>query len=198
MYAKVKLESWGVQTEKPTIWLTTAIKKGDRETDFAGKTLAEVQNIKYYPYYMDNKDQFNIFLTLKIVTPYKRSPLVIGAPIALILANTQVYGTIIDLSSKPFNDKYLEKTIYFVKRNSYPGEYEAIKIGDSYFDGTRTAFEILEKSGPENITVKAKISLQEKNGELVFGEEQVIKPGKLLNLSTLNFAFNDFVVGKIE
>jgi hypothetical protein len=244
VYTKVKLGQglwWSLQI-RPNIWFATSLKKGDKEYDLLGKPAAEILGVKYYPYYYP--DQYDVYLTVRLKTSYnkksdkylfKRSSVSVGAPIELEFSSAQVSGTVIDLSSKEFADKYIEKTIYLTKKSAYPWEYDAIKIGDKYFDGENNVFEILGKSASDNpslsvdrfsvndyipstenlgpaypvipevipegkkyIVVKAKILVKEKNNQLLFGEEQTIRPGKLFNLFTSNFAFNDFVVGKIE
>ena len=243
IYTKVKIGQglWWASTAKPGIWLAGAIKKGDTETSILGGKSVEVLNVRYYPYYSSMAaDQFDVYLTLKLRVShnkktnqylFKRTAVSVGSPIELELTSAQVDGTVVELAGEPFEEKYLEKTVYLTKRSAYAWEFDAIKVGDKYFDGENTVFEILDKSSsdklsfsadkfsisssipsienlyftypiiPETrkyITVKAKILVKEKNNQLVFAEEQVIRPGKLINLSTPNFVFTDFVVGKIE
>lgn len=240
VYTKVKLGQglWWSSQIRPNIWLATSLKKGDKEYDLLGKPAAEILSVKYYPWY--TLDQFDVYLTVKLKTSYnkktnkylfKRNAVAVGSPIELELSSTQISGTVIDLSEKEFTDKYIEKTVYLTKKSAYPWESDAIKVGDKYFDGENTVFEILGKSTSDKLSisadkfsissyipvtenlelnypvipeekryimVKAKILVKEKNNQFIFGEEQVVRPGKLFNLSTSSFAFNDFVVGKIE
>lgn len=228
IYTKVKLgqgQWWTASYNKPSIWLATSIKKGDFEKDLTGKTIVEVLGVKYYPwlYY----DQFDVYLTLKLKVSankktkkytFKRSSIGVGSPIELELSSTQVSGTIIELSEGEFDEEYVDKTIILTKKYAFPWEYEAIKAGDKYFDGEDYVFEILDKkatstsilssdspghisSSPEErkyINVKAKIKVKEKGEQLIFGEEQIIQPGKMITISTPNFSFDEFFVGEVK
>lgn len=230
IYVKAKIGQglWWAGGAKPSIWLAKGIQKGNTEKDLLGNQSVEVLQVTYYPWY--SSDQFDVFLTLKLKVggnskrktyTFKRSTIGIGSPIELELPSYQVNGTIIDLSDQPFEEKYIEKTVYLVKRNAYPWEYDAIKPGDTYFDGQRKVFEIMDKSAsdtygifseragsditsslaPESrkyVTVKTKMTLQQKDNQLIYGQDQLIRPGKIANISTSNFTFTDYVIGKIE
>lgn len=231
IYAKVKLGQglWWAGGQKPGGWLATSIKKRDKEGNLLRQPIAEVLSVRYYPWFVS--DQYDVYLTLKIRVKaskagkynFKRNTLGIGSPIELELSSAQVSGTVIDLSENPFEDKYVEKTVMLTKQYAYPWEYESIKIGDRYFDGENTVFEVLDKSLGESrsiltpqrtttttilsqqlseqrqtITVKAKIRVKETGDQLIFGEEQKLYIGKPLLVSTPTFNFQDYMIGKIE
>lgn len=95
------------------------------------------------------------------------------------------------------------------KSNADPWEYDAIKTGDKYFDGENNILEIKDKSffdvisntdnrQLKNITVKATIWAKDVNNKLIYGEVQIIAPGKNVYLSTDNFSFNNYIVSKVE
>lgn len=233
IYAKVKLGQgmWWAGGNRPMIWLTNAIRKGDYEKDFLGKKIIEIEDIKYYPYY--STDQYDTFLMLKLLVgknkktdnyTFKRSTLGIGSPIELELNSVQVNGSVIDLSTKPFEDILIQKTINLYKRNAYLWEYDSITIGDKYNDGKYDIFEIIDKSATnepytgidninntgtgsrneissqtrKNIMVQANIKVTEKNGQYILGEEQIIRIGKPFNFSTPQYTFFDYIIGGIK
>ncbi|MBI3366570.1 hypothetical protein HY041_03010, partial [Candidatus Roizmanbacteria bacterium] len=217
---------WWASTAKPAIWFVSALKKGDVETSLTGSPIAEILNIRYYPWY--SSGQYDLYLTLKLKVSgnpktgkynFKRSTIGVGSPIDLEFPSVQISGTVIQLDTNPFEEKTVTKTVILTKKGAFPWEYSAINIGDKYFDGEQNVFEVLDKKSTDiavqspdvygnstdstldpkkYIVVKAKIKLQEKNNQLIFGEEQVINPGKTINISTANFTFNDYVVGGIE
>ncbi len=233
IYVKVKVSQgfWWAATVKPNLWIAKSIKKGDSEYNLLGQPIAEVLEVRHYPYFPENQpyeNKYNIYFTLKIGVDYnkrtqkvifKRSTLSVGSPIELDFPSTQITGTVIELSSKPFEDKYIEKVAYLTKRFALPWEFDAIKIGDTYFDGEDVVFKVLSKTrrnttvismdsygniSPNNlepnnyITVKAIVRAKSKNGQLFFGEEKVLNPGSPLAISTPNFRFENFVISKIE
>lgn len=228
VYAKMKLGQglWWASGAKPSIWLAKGIVKGDTEKDLLGKNIVEVLGVRYYPYY--TSDQYDVYLTLKLKVggntkrktySFKRSNIGVGSPIELELPAYQVSGTITEISDQPIEDTYVEKIVNLVKQNAYPWEYDGIKIGDIYFDGENNVFEVLDKTASDitgifsqktytaapitsesrkYITVKAKIITKVKDKQLIFGEDQVIRIGKIMNISTPNFTFDTYVIGKIE
>lgn len=227
IYAKVKVGQglWWASTLKPSIWMATNIKQGDFEKDLTGKNIAEVIKVNYYPWRV--ADQFDVYLTLKLkVTPnkktkkynFKRSSIGIGSPIELDLSSVQVNGTITDLSEDELTDKYIDKTVILTKKYAYPWEYDAIKIGDKYNNGENNVFEVLDKKSSDTsvlysdqtgitssssdqrkyINVKAQIKVKEKNGQYIFGEEQIIQAGRPIIISTPNFSFNEFYIGSVQ
>lgn len=226
IYAKVKVGQglWWASTLKPPVWFVKNIKKGMVEKDLVGKPIAQVLSVRYYPWWVSG--EYNIYLTLKLeVTKissgkynFKRSAIAVGSPVDFEFPIVQFSGTIIELSKKPFKEKYFTKRITLVKKEALPWEAEAIKVGDEYFDGEELVFKVLDKkvvsaqsvynfSGlyypveserKVHITVIGEIRLKEKDGQLVFGEEQVVKPGKIINLETKDFVFNGYTVKSIE
>jgi hypothetical protein len=227
VYAKVKVGQglWWASTQKPSIWFVKNFKKGDQELDLTGRPIAEILSVRYYPTYISN--QYDVYLLMKLKVSkmgsgkynFKRSAIGVGAPVDFEFPKVQFSGTIIELSEKPIKEKYQEKTIYVLKSFAYPWEYEAIKIGDQYFDGQENVAEVLEKQTTDEanvlvpyksiipqsffqtrqqIIIKLKLKGQIKDNQFVFAEEQIIAPGKTINLATQNFQFQDFVITKLE
>ena len=142
----------------------------------------------------------------------------VGSPIDLSFPTFASAGTVTQLSEKPLDEKNKEKIITLVKRLAFPWEFDAIQIGDSYFDGESNIFEVLDKKYSDSIEysiesvpnlpagaearryieVKARIKVVEKDNQMVFGEEQLIKKGKGINISTSNFTFNEYIVSDIQ
>lgn len=156
---------------------------------------------------------------------FNRSTIGTGSPIDLEFPSTQFSGTITKLNSTLFDEKYVTKTITLTKQYAYPWEYDQIKVGDSYFDGKDTVFTVLDKSQTDTnqylptesssgypqsvvnssqtiarkyVTVKAEIKVKKLDNQLIFGEEQIIAPGKTISISTPNFTFSDFIVSQIQ
>lgn len=230
IYVRVKVGQgyWWATTAQPSEWLLTGIRKGDFQKDFAGRDIAKIVAKRAYPAWLN--DQFETYVDVKIRASYNskskkllfnRSPIVVGGPIDFEFLDSHFSGTIISVSktSRFDQDKLIEKDVYLTKRLAYPWEYDAIKIGDKYFDGERVVFEIVDKSavdttflstdqygdgGPsttENrmyITVKAKIMVHEANSKYVYGEDNIIMSGTETTLAAHSFDFNQFVVSKIE
>lgn len=155
---------------------------------------------------------------------FNRSTIGVGSPIDLQFPGSQFSGTIIDLSTKPIVDQYVTKTIYMTKKYAYPWEYSAINIGDKYVDGEDTVFEIIDKSTTDSsdvytteqsqvqmpvvnpstydtrkyIIVKAKIKVKPIDGQFIYGEEQIVAPGRFLNVLTKNYSFTDYMISDVQ
>lgn len=156
---------------------------------------------------------------------FNRSTIGTGSPVDLEFPSTQFSGTIIRLDNTLFDEKFTTKIITLTKQYAYPWEYDQIKIGDSYFDGKDTVFKILDKNQTDTnqylptesssgypgsvvnssqtiarkyVTIKAEIKVKESAGQFLFGEEQIIAPGKTISIATPNFTFNDFVISQIQ
>jgi len=232
VYAKVKISQgfWWAATRSPSVWFVNSLKAGEVESGLLGRPTAEILEVKYYPTISPPKyeTQYEIFLTLKLAVSYndktqkylfKRSAIGVGSPIELEFPSTQISGTVIEISKRPFRDEYIEKDIILTKRLAFPWEFETIKIGDTLFDGKEVVFEITGKQalntslidvspyGNINLSLRdprrfirvyGKIKLKNKDGRLIFGEEQVIAPGSEINLATKNFVFDEFVVQEIK
>ena len=228
IYVKVKMGQglWWASTQKPSLWFIKNIKKGDIQTDLIGEPTAEIQSIRYYPTYLSS--QYDVYLTMKLkVTGNKktgkynfaRSTIGVGAPVDFEFPSSQFSGTIVDLSTQPIKDKYIDKIVYLSKPFAYSWEYEAIKIGDKFSDGEEKIIEILDKTAGEefsinssykgvidqsfsqtrrDVMVKIKIKGKSIDGKFVFGNDQVIALGKTLYVATDNFSFTDYLVSKIE
>jgi hypothetical protein len=231
VYVRVKMGQglWWASTQKPSMWFIKNIKKGDVQNDLLGKPVAEILSVRYYPTYLAN--QYDVYLVMKLTVSgnkktskynFNRSAIGVGAPVDFEFPSLQFSGTIIDLSTQPIKDKYIDKIVYLSKPFAYTWEYDSIKVGDKYFDGQENVAEVLEKQINQsnyaspifksqnnylniessqnlfNLQVKLKIKCQVKDNQFVFGEEQVVAPGKTIYLATDNFNFTDYVVSGIE
>jgi len=229
VYVKVKVgQNSGItNTEKATLWHLNSIKKGDTSKDLFGHEVASILG-KYFYRSDDNIDQYDTYLILRLKTTYNQNsatfyfnklPLSVGSAIELQFPRGYFTGTIIDISAKPIKDVYVDKIVYLAKRNAFPWEYNAIKIGDKASNGEETYFEILDKSMTEttNITsdsfgnmnpniiesrgyiiVKAKAKLKKVNDKWVVCEDREVIPGRELGMSVSNFVFGEYIVIGIE
>ena len=228
IFVKVKMGQglWWASTQKPPIWFIKSLKKKMEEKDLTGKPLTKILSLRYYPWY-PNTNQYDVYLIMRLKVSkiasgkynFKRSAIGVGSPVDFEFPQNQFSGTIIELSEKPIKDQLTEKTIILTKRNADPWEYDSIKLGDFYFDGKEKVFEILEKKATDTQTLtadtfgnypdinpemkkyiflKAKIKVKQADNTLLFGEEQVIAPGKTINIATNNLQFSNYVVAKIE
>lgn len=227
VYAKVKVSQgyWWANTQKPNIWYARSIRKGVVEQSISGKANAEIISVQYYPFW--GSDQYDVYMIVRLSVShnektnkytYKRSILGISSPVDFEFPTTVVSGTVMDISDEPFKEEYSEKIITFEKKYAAPWEYDAIEIGDTYSNGEDTVVEILDKgrtnsfaayggagnnyqveSAPvQNIVVTARIKVQEKNGEYIFGEEQILRVGKIVNILTNNFVFDQYTLSSID
>ena len=233
VYAKVKVSQglWWSVTSRPDTYFLRSIAKGDAEYSLLGAPDAEILSVRYYPSFDKNQpyeNKYDIYLTLKLAVNYnaksqkytfKRSSLVVGVPIELETRKAQITGSVTEVSPQPFEDTYEERIVFLTKKFAYPWEYDAIKVGDTYFDGEEVAFEVLDKnqrptSVLENdyygnfnastldsiryISVKARVRVLKRDTGIYFGEEKLLNSGSYFNLWTPNFNFQDFVVGQIQ
>lgn len=224
VYAKVRVGQgmWWANTNKPSMWMVNALRSKQIKEDVKNNSQIQILDVRSYPWW--GSDQFDTYLTLKLKVTFnkktgeynfKRSAMGVGSPIDLDFPGMQLSGTVVDLKNKYAKDKYIEKNIYLVKRGNYSGYiYEGITIGDKYNDGVMDVFEVLDKSlgknilttvdnereslSSQDITVKVKIKVKEKNNQFVFNEDQVVRVGKTLNISTSLFNYSDFIIRKIE
>ena len=229
-YARVQVSYPASYFSKPDFWLVKSLKSDVKQYNILGRTEAQLISVRYYP----NQDgsTFNIYLTVKLAGgfnrgtqqyTFQRSQIGVGSPIALNFSSSQFYGTVVDLSSTPFKDKYVEKTLYLVNRSAFykddPSVYDSIQIGDKYFDGMNDIFVVTDKSlqknifaitnnftgqvlegqtdATQNIVVKAKILVLEKNGQAIFAGNQILHVGSKFTFSTSNFDFSNFVISSI-
>jgi len=231
-YAKIKISQglWWASTEKPSAWMLDSIQAGDKSYDLFGNLQAEVLSVRSYPapqqisYPVDNYD---IYVEAKLAVTYDRrkhlyyfdrNVLSIGSPIEIQTGRSDINGTVIELSDKELQDLYVDKTVILTKRMAYSWEYNAIPIGDSYFDGVNQVFQVLEKSqtptsqivqdmygnllsgtvtSTSYITIKARIKVLDKNGQFYFGEERLLTAGNPIDLTTAHYNYKDFVVASI-
>jgi hypothetical protein len=232
IYVTVKLNrgQWWATDVKPGIWFLNSFKKGEKEYDFLKKPIAELFGVRYYhTYHQMNYDlnQFDIYVDVKLAVEkigdrynFKRAKIAPGVPIDLDFPSSQVMGTVINVSPTRIDNQFVEKYITLTKKYAYPWEYDAIKIGDKYFDGENNVMEIIDKQSTnielltydaygnlppgiqetrKYVTVKVKIKAK-KNAfnQLIYAEEQVLKMNDYANFATNNFVLTDFVISAIE
>lgn len=232
IYAKVKISQgyWWASTQSPNVWFINSLKAGDVEYGLLGKPIAEVLELRHYPTmsFPKYQTQYDIFLTLKLAVNvntktqkyvFKRSTIGVGSPIELEFPSAQISGSVIEISKALPKNRLVEKDIIITKKQGFPWEVEAIKIGDEQFDGEEVVFKVTAKQalatsridinpyGNVNlglrdprryITVHGKIKVREKGDLLIFGEEQVVAPGGELSLTTKNFVFDQFLVQEVK
>jgi len=230
VYVKVRVGQglWWASTQKPSIWFIEGLKQAQKEPEkeLTGQPAAKILSIRYYPWWGSN--QYDVYVTMRLrVTRlgktgkynFKRSAIGVAAPVDFEFPSIQFSGTILQISEKPIKETLTEKIVYLNKSYAYPWEFDAIKIGDRYFDGQENVVEILDKyvgditqvfvpvksiieqetlQSRRNITIKLKIKGKQEKNNFIFGEEQVVALGKPLNISTDNFQFQDYVVTKID
>lgn len=231
-YVRLKVSQglWWANTGRPPLWYLEAIKKGDRQYDLLGKPIAEILEVRYYPYQREdiNETQYDIYLTVKLnagktkrtnVYDFNRASVVAGGPIELEFTKAQVTGVIMKVSEKPFEEEVVEAEAVLTKRFAFPWEYGAVLVGDKYFDGSENVFEVIDKSTSNSyslsqdaygnlssqtseslryITVSAKIKAKKVDGRLIFGEEQEIKPGLRIYVTTSNYEFENYQVSSVR
>lgn len=229
VYVKVKVGQglWWANTMRPNTWFVEAIKQAKEEVDLTGQPIAQILGVRYYRYW--GGGQFDTYVTAKLRVSklgktgkynFKRSTIGVGAPIDFEFPNVQFSGTIMNLSEKPLTDKYIEKTVYMTKKYAFLWEYDAMPVGDTYFDGQDTVFTLLEKQLSDTnevvkpdtgglinsqqaeqrkyIIIKAKIKVREENGQLIFGEEQMITQVGGIFVVTPRYIYSDYMLAKVE
>jgi len=228
LYAKVKVGQgyWWASTQRPNQWFVNAIRNARVQNDLAGKPIAQVLRVDYYPYYGTN--QFDVYVTLKLkVTKvgnkgmynFNRDMIGVAVPIDLEFPNVQFSGTIIELSEKPISSKLVAKTIYLTKKYSYPWEFDEIKVGDKFNNGHEDVIKIIDKAKSETnevirddqgklissdvekfnyITLKVKIMVRAEESRYVYGEETILLPIRGFDFITDGYIYNNFTIAKIE
>lgn len=229
VYVKVKVGQglWWANTQRPNTWFVEAIKQAKEEVDLTSRPVAKILGVRYYRYW--GGGQYDTYVSAKIRVSrlgktgqynFKRSTIGVGTPIDFEFPNVQFSGTIMRISEKPIVEKYVERTIYMTKKYSYLWEYDAMPVGDTYFDGKDIVFTLLEKQlsntneviKPDTeglintqqieqrkyIIAKAKIKVKEENDQFLFTEEQIITQGGGIFVSTPRFTYNDYVVARVE
>jgi hypothetical protein len=154
---------------------------------------------------------------------FNRNSLAVGSPIELQFPTTEVSGTVIRIQDEPPKTEYVEKIITLSLENGYKKEfpymYNNIPIGDNYNDGDQIVFEVLDKKTHpiyffgtddrgithstlnynwQNITIKAKIIVQKKQNQYIFGEEQKIFIGGYIDLFTDSYYYSNFKIVDIS
>lgn len=229
IYAKIKVGQglWWASTAKPTSWYVSSLKKGLVEKNLFGQSIAEVLSATYYST-PNSTNQYDVYLVLKLKVNgqdkagkynFNRSSISIASPIDLEFPKVQVSGTIIDVKQNLTPEKYVEKIITLTKKNALPWEFEAIKIGDKYYNGEENIFEIINKKEVDTISlspdsfgnyttsntelrkyiiVTAKIKVKTQVNQFIFGEDRPVVPGKILEIQTPNIFLGDYIVGLVE
>ena len=149
---------------------------------------------------------------------FKRNALGVGTPVDFDFSDVIVSGTVMRLSDELITNAFVEKTITVEKNFAYTWEYNAIQIGDTYFDGKDTVFEIIDKKASptayltqdsrkqypgstdarNHVRVTAKVKGMVENGSFVYAFEQVLKSGRIVNITTNNFVFTDYMLVSIQ
>lgn len=223
---KVGQGYWWASTAKPAIWYVGSIKRGLKQYSFFGDTSAEITNVRYYAFgggydvFLTVKLNADYNNRKKEYT-YNRSKLSIASPIDIDFPSVLISGTIIDISKSPFKESYVDKIIYLRDPGGYtqssPFSYDNIKVGDKYFNGEFYSFEIIDKylenstllfqdylnlqtlgeTDSKDIVVKAKVKLQEKNNQLIYGDTRVAQ-NVAFNIFMSNYYFDRFYIERIE
>ncbi len=228
VYAKVKVGQgyWWASTLRPNQWFLKAIKAAKEQKDLTGKPTVRVLNTYYYPYYGTNQFDVYVMLQLKVtkqgkkgVYNFNRETIGVATPIDLEFPNVQFSGTIIELSEKPITTQLVAKTIYLTKKYSYPWEFDEIKIGDKFNNGSEDVIVIVDKAKSETnevlkddqgklistdtekydyITVKAKVMAYKEDSRYIYGEETILSPMRSFDFITDEYIYNGFTIAKIE
>lgn len=225
VYVKIKVSQglWWAVTAKPSIWYVESIYKGDSSYDMFGNKKIEIVDKKIF--LSAEKNEYDIFLTLRMLVngnkntqtyTFNRDVLAVGTPLEIQFPKENITGTIIAVQNTPFTNHMIEKTVYLYKRYAYPWEYDAIHRGSSLFDGQKNIVTVLDKSMQETtsttfdfygnstvenrayITIKAKMKVKQVGTMYVLGEEILLQPGRIVNISLSDFALQNYIVGKIE
>lgn len=228
LYVTVKLNQgvWWSISLRPGIWFLNGLKKGDYESDLFNQKSAEIVSVRYYQQQdFENINKFDMFIVLKLKATitnnqyfYKRTNLLIGAPINFYFKKTYLTGTIINISEN-LDNRYIEKIVKITKKQASPWEFDIINIGDKFFDGEDNVVEVIDKKtypvslittdfyGANSfnymesrqfieVTLKVKFKINDKN-QYIFGEEQVIKKGDVANFATNNMIFVGYSIADI-
>ena len=229
VYATVKVSQglWWANTLNPPLWMIQNLKKGDTEKSLTGSSVAEILEVRYYPAQNQSiqTGQYSTFLTVKLTVDYsnrrgtytfKRSTISVGSPIDFEFANAQLSGTVISLSNKAPKNQYVYKTVTLYKRFVDSREYEAIQIGDKYFDGEDEVIKIIDKSvlpisqvyiqgrniGFDDdlfdVEVKVMMKLKQVGNNLMYNDENIIKIGRGINFETSGYYFDGYRILRIE
>lgn len=222
--AKVSQGYWWATTAKPQYWLVNAIKKGDKEISSGSSPKGEIISVRYYPWY--DTDQFNIYVILKLKAQknnktgqytYNRTQLSSGAPIDFELSNAEVSATIMEVSDRPINNKLVEKEVVLNKSFAEPWEYDAIQIGDKFYDGEDTVFEVIGKSEkpantaytrtsevpiitsekPVNIDITVRMKFLQDHGQLYY-QEFPLQVGRKLDVRTPDTIYTQYFVKSVK
>ena len=227
-YVKIKMDQ-GYYTEKPSAWIINALDNAKNSAANTNNT--QIISEEHYPYWQP--DQMDIYVIAKLPANFNRntgeysynhSTLSIGSPIQLHLRNLDISGTVIDLNNQPFKYKYVYKTVYLVDKGGYnkdfPYMYSSINIGDKYFDGSNTVFEVLDKSleknilgvqnnlngqiyeqaveTTQNVVIKAKVRVRQASNQFIYGEVYELTNNNSIPFSTNNYFLSDFVIRNID
>lgn len=159
---KVSPGEWWWEIKSPPYWLADRIKKGDRQYDGLGRTVAEVLETRIYEAEGERK---RIYLTLNLKVEinkrkkkfvFNHRPLEIGKDINLELGATGFKGLVTYIEGVPDLRIWEEKVVkarWMILSDVFPEtmgvmpwKAEAIKVGDQMRDTQRrVAAEVLNK-----------------------------------------------------
>jgi hypothetical protein len=227
LYVKVKVSQglWWAYTQQPNLWYVQNIKQGMKQTNLSGKIEAEIVDMRYYP--SADHNQYDVYLIIKAqanknsrtgIYTIDRQNVVTASPIEFTFPETLVTGTVMDISTKPFTDKYIEKTLIIEKGFAPLWEFDSIPVGDKYFDGKEVVATVLDRSSSDTfglvtsggelypmgitpqkkIRITLKVKVKKELNQLVLYESNVVQPGKILNIATDNFRFVDYRIVSIK
>ena len=227
VYTKIKLGQgfWWAATKNPNVWFIEALNNIKQYTSNKRNSSYEVISVRYYPLW--DLQQFNIYITLKLNVKklknsneykFQRSKIAVGSPIDFNLGNIELSGTVINLSEAPITERRIEKTMVILKKNTYEWEYNQIEKEDLYFDGEEVVLKVIDKWKQKSTTiakdslenyiginpklidifVRLKIKLKKTNAGLVFGEEEIIKEGRIFNAALSKTILNKYIIVSLE
>ena len=221
VYTTVKVSQglWWANTLNAPVWMIQNLKKGDIEKSLTGSPVAEILEVRYYPAQNQSiqSEQYSIFLTVKLTADYntrrntysfKRSTIGIGSPIEFEFNSGLISGTVISLSNQPPQNQYVNKIVTLYKPFVERSEYDAIQIGDKYFDGTAERIKIIDKSGVQasggyidgrnigfndnlmDVEVTVMMNLKQVGNSLMYNDEYVVQTGRGINFETAGYYFD--------
>ncbi len=186
VYVKVKMGQglWWASTAKPAIWFVEALKKDDVETSLTGSPIAQIQSIRYYPWY-GTTNQYDIYLTLKLKVNgnpktgkynFKRSTIGVGSPIDLEFPSTQVSGTVTELNIAPFAEKYVNLFMLAERITStLNGRYDFCMCNPPFYEDEQDIRDSLEGKayGPSAVCQGTTNEMMTVGGEVLFVRKMI-------------------------
>ncbi len=148
--------SWWWQSPAPPIWLSSPLKLGSQELNFAGKPIAKILKIESWSVPSDNSSSLRDYAAAKyLITAkirvsqspgsgkiwFKDNPVAVGQPIVLEINNTLINGNItwIENQSKAIIKKANVEMILY---HRYPWEAKLIQNNPPLLIGGKEIFKI--------------------------------------------------------